>query len=146
VTTFIRDIYLYVPRHSRVTFVEKLDVLSGLGHHPARTHGAGPRYLITDLGQFDYGDPGDEIPTAGNTSDRRMRLVSYHPGISIEKIRSHTGFELDITQDVHETPPPSDGELRLLREVIDPLGIRKLESLSGAARRQLLHEILIKEG
>ncbi len=146
VTTFINDIYLYVPRHSRVTFVQKLDVLSGLGHHPARTHGAGPRYLISDLGQFDYGDPGDQTSTASEGfSNRRMRLFSYHPGVSIEKIRSHTGFEFDISQDVHETPLPSDDELRLLREVIDPLGIRKLESLSGAARRQLLHEILIKE-
>jgi glutaconate CoA-transferase, subunit B len=138
VTTFIRDIYLYVPRHSRVTFVQKLDVLSGLGHHPARTHGAGPPYLISDLGQFDFGDN-------GSISNHRMRLVSYHPGVSIEKIRSHTGFDLDISEDVHETPPPSEDELHLLREEIDPLGIRKLESLSGAARRQLLHEILIKE-
>jgi glutaconate CoA-transferase, subunit B len=146
VTTFIHDIYLYVPRHSRVTFVQKLDVLSGLGHHPARIHGAGPRYLISDLGQFDYGDPKNEGQTYGEgISNRRMRLVSYHPGTSIEKIRSHTGFELDIAEDVHETTPPSDEELHLLREVIDPLGIRKLESLSGAARRQLLHEILIKE-
>lgn len=141
VTTFIHDIYLYVPRHSRVTFVQKLDVLSGLGHNPARTHGAGPRYLVSDLGQFDYGDPED-----GAISPPRMRLVSFHPGMSIEKIKSHTGFELDISPEVHETPPPSADELKLLREVIDPLGIRKLESLSGAARRQLLHEILVKEG
>jgi glutaconate CoA-transferase, subunit B len=147
VTTFIHDIYLYVPRHSRVTFVQKLDVLSGLGHHPARTHGAGPRYLISDLGQFDYGDPTDEFTAShGNAPNRRMRLISYHPGVSVEKIRSHTSFELDISPHVHETPPPTETELRLLREVIDPLGIRKLESLSGAARRQLLHEILVKEG
>ena len=147
VTTFISDIYLYVPRHSRVTFVEKLDVLSGLGHNPARTHGTGPHYLVSDLGQFDYGDPGDEIiNSTGSTSGRRMRLVSYHPGVGIDKIFSHTGFELDISENLHETPPPSEEELRLLREEIDPLGIRRLESLSGAARRQLLHEILLKEG
>jgi glutaconate CoA-transferase, subunit B len=144
VTTFIHDIHLYVPRHSRVTFVQQLDVLSGLGHHPARTHGAGPRYLISDLGQFDYhSSQGQSLPRDEPTS--RMRLVSFHPGVSIDKIRSHTGFEIEISPDVQETPPPSDEELRLLREVIDPLGIRRLESLSGAARRQLLHEILIKE-
>src|SRR5512139_1910563 len=54
VTTVSDDVYLYVPRHSRVTFVEKLDFLSGLGHHPARKSGRGPRYLVTDLGLFDY--------------------------------------------------------------------------------------------
>jgi len=36
VTTFIDDIHLYVPRHSRITFVEKLDFLSGLGYHSRR--------------------------------------------------------------------------------------------------------------
>ena len=55
VTTFIDDIYLYVPRHSRLTFVPQLDYLSGLGHNPARRLGSGPRYLVSDLGQFDFG-------------------------------------------------------------------------------------------
>ena len=54
VTTFINDIYLYVTRHSRLTFVPQLDFLSGLGHNKARTHGSGPQYLVSDLGQFDF--------------------------------------------------------------------------------------------
>jgi glutaconate CoA-transferase, subunit B len=146
VTTYINDTYMYVPRHSRVTFVEKLDVLSGLGHHPARTHGAGPRYLISDLGQFDFEGSLDSVddPFAMG-SQRCMRLISCHPGISVEKIQSHTGFELQVSPALQETLPPTDDELHLLREVIDPLGIRKLESLSGAARRQLLHKILETE-
>jgi glutaconate CoA-transferase, subunit B len=132
VTTFIDDIYLYVPRHSRVTFVPQLDVRSGLGHAPERTHGAGPRYLVTDMGQFDY-------------ANGRMRLVSYHPGVSIAQIQARTGFEVEIAPDVHETPPPSAQELHLLRQVIDPLGIRRLELLSGSARREALREIMALE-
>jgi acyl CoA:acetate/3-ketoacid CoA transferase beta subunit len=132
VTTYISDIYLYVPRHSRVTFVEQLDVCSGLGHHPARTHGAGPRYLTSDLGLFDY-------------ANGKMRLISYHPGVTIDRIQSRTGFEIEIAPGVHETPLPSQAELQLLREEIDPLGIRRLESLSGAARRNLMHQILERE-
>ena len=132
VTTFIDDIYLYVPRHSRVTFVPQLDFISGLGHHPARKHGAGPQYLITDLGQFDF-------------ANGRMRLISYHPGTSIKRIQAKTKFELEIAPDVHETDAPSETELTLIREEIDPLGIRNLELLSGAARRKLLREILIQE-
>ncbi len=132
VTTFIDDIHLYVPRHSRVTFVAEIDYISGLGHHPKRTHGSGPRYLVSDLGQFDF-------------AQGRMRLTSYHPGIDIARIQAKTGFELDISPEVHETPLPSQEEIDLLRKVIDPLGIRKLESLSGAARRQLLHEIIAAE-
>ncbi len=132
VTTFINHIHLYVPRHNRLTFVQKLDVCSGLGHSPKRTHGRGPVYLITDLGQFDF-------------ANGRMRLVTYHPHSSIEQIRSHTGFELEIAPDAGLTPPPSDEELSLLREEIDPLGIRCLEAMSGAERRQLLHSILEHE-
>ncbi|MBC7811941.1 MAG: hypothetical protein H7175_12375 [Burkholderiales bacterium] len=126
-------IYLYVPRHSRVTFVEKVDFVSGMGHVPQRKRGAGPRYLITDLGQFDWGNG-------------RMRLTSYHPGVSIEHIQKKTGFELEVAPDVHETPPPSAEEIRLMREEIDPLGVRKLEMLGGSARKDLLREILAKEG
>ncbi|MCB9438267.1 MAG: hypothetical protein H6673_14925 [Anaerolineales bacterium] len=133
VTTHSNNIYLYVPRHSRVTFVEKLDFVSGLGHSPARTRGHGARYLISDLGQFDW-------------VNGRMRLTSYHPEVDIQRIQAKTGFELEIAPDVHETPPPTAEEVRLLREEIDPLGVRRLETLGGTARRDLLREILAIEG
>jgi glutaconate CoA-transferase subunit B len=137
VTTFIDDIHLYVPRHSRLTFVPRLDFISGLGHHPARRYGSGPRYLVSDLGQFDFG---------GGTSEQpRMRLTSYHPGVDVAFIQAHTGFPLDIAEDLQETPPPTTDELQLLRQEIDPLGIRRLEALSGAERRQLLREIIASE-
>ena len=74
-----------------------------------------------------------------------MRLTSYHPGVSLARIQARTGFELEIAPDAHETMPPTPEEIRLLREEIDPLGIRRLEALSGAARRQLLHDIINSE-
>ena len=37
-------------------------------------------------------------------------------------------------------------DIRLLREQIDPLKVRKLETLGGTARKDLLREILEKEG
>jgi glutaconate CoA-transferase subunit B len=91
-----------------------------------------PQYCITNLGQFDYGHG-------------RMRLTSYHPGQSIEKIQAKTGFPLEVAPDLHETEPPTEEEVRLLRERIDPLGVRKLETLSGAQRKELIREILKKE-
>lgn len=138
VTTFISDIHLYVPRHSRVTFVPKVDFLSGMGHNPARKSGCGPRYLVTDMGQFDFIlETENDLP--------RMRLTSYHPGVTIAQIQARTGFELLIAPGIAETLPPSASELELIRNVIDPLGIRRLESLSGAERRALLHEIIQRE-
>jgi glutaconate CoA-transferase subunit A/glutaconate CoA-transferase subunit B len=123
---------LYVPRHLRVTFVPQLDFCTGLGHNSARKHGRGPRYLITDLGQFDF-------------ANGRMRITSYHPGVTIEKIQAHTGFPLEISPDVMETLSPSDDELNLLRNEIDPLNIRRLETLSGPSRREQLHKIIETE-
>lgn len=134
VTVFEEKVYLYVPRHGRHTFVEEVDFRSGLGHHPARRAGCGPRYLISDLGQFDF------EPESG-----RMRLVSLHRGVSLHRVAAKTGFELVIPTDVPETEPPTAEELRLLREAIDPLGVRALETLRGAARRERLREILAAE-
>lgn len=138
VTTFIDDILLYVPRHSRVTFVPKLDFLSGLGHHPLRTRGTGPSYLVSDLGQFHF-----EISEPGTLP--QMHLYSYHPGVDRKRIQAKTGFDLPQSKEVHETPLPTDEEIELLREEIDPLGIRKLELLSGSERRKLLYQIITKE-
>jgi acyl CoA:acetate/3-ketoacid CoA transferase beta subunit len=133
VTVFSDHVYLYVPRHSRLTFVEQVDYVSGLGHVPQRRQGAGPRYLISDLGQFDW-------------ADGRMRLTSVHPGVSVEQVQKKTGFSLEISPDVQPTPPPTAEEVRLLREVIDPLNVRKLEMLGGSARKDLLRSILAREG
>ena len=132
VTTFSDKVHLYVPRHSRAIFVERIDFVSGLGHSPSRTDGAGPRYLISDLGQFDF-------------RFGRLRLTSLHPGVSLEKVQKKTGFPIEVSPDLTETPLPTAEELRLLREEIDPLGIRRLETLSGGARKRLLREILEKE-
>lgn len=137
VTTYISDICLYVPRHSRLTFVPQLDFVSGMGHNPERRQGLGPRCLISDLGVFDFG--------GGTAEQPRMRLVSLHPGVNLDHVQRHTGFPIETVSPLQETPLPGAEELRLLREEIDPMGIRRLESLSGAARRQLLHEIIIQE-
>jgi glutaconate CoA-transferase subunit B len=129
VTPISEAIYLYVPRHSRVTFVKELDMLSGLGHDPVRRHGNGAQYLVSDLGQFDF-------------PNGRMRLTHLHPGVPLERVNTKTGFELEMASDLQETPPPTQEELHLLYKVIDPLGIRRLESLSGPARKEALKDML----
>jgi acyl CoA:acetate/3-ketoacid CoA transferase beta subunit len=133
VTTYSHEVYLYVPRHSRAAFVAELDFVSGQGHVPGRALGSGPRYLVTDLGQFDF-------------EGGAMRVTSVHPGVTLERIRARTGFELEIAPGCSETAPPTAEEVRLLREVIDPLGIRRLEMLGGAARKEAIREILEAEG
>jgi acyl CoA:acetate/3-ketoacid CoA transferase beta subunit len=130
VTAYHPHAYLYVPRHSRAVFVEKLDLVSGLGvaregHSPDYP---GPRRLISDLGVFDY-------------ATGRMRLRTYHPGVTVDQIRKRTGFPLEIAPDLRETLPPTAEEVRLLQEEIDPLGIRTLDRMSGGQRRRRLRKI-----
>jgi len=133
VTPQYDDTFLYVPRHSKVTFAETIDFVSGMGHSPERKQGSGPHYMITDFGQFDW-------------VDGQMRLTSIHPGVELDKIKRKTGFELIIPDDLLETTPPDEEDIHLLREDIDPLNTRKLETLGGSARKDLLRQILEQEG
>jgi hypothetical protein len=129
VTPVSDHIYLYVPRHSRVTFVKKIDFRSGLGHSTARIKGSGTKYCVSDLGQFDF-------------FSGKMRLTHYHPGISVERIKAKTGFDIEFAEDLRQTTPPSIEELQLLNEVIDPFGIRNLEFMSGPKRRKAIKDII----
>ncbi len=132
VTTYLDGVYLYVPRHSRVTFVERIDFCSGLGHHEERVRGHGAVYLVSNLGEFDF-------------NEGRMRLIRNFPGVSVERIKAKTGFEIEVAPDLKKTDPPSEEELKLLKEKIDPLGIRHLEAQTGSARRKSMRNILQKE-
>jgi glutaconate CoA-transferase subunit B len=54
---------------------------------------------------------------------KEMMLLNIHPGVTIDDVVENTGFDLIITGDVTETQPPSEEELQILREEIDPSGI-----------------------
>jgi acyl CoA:acetate/3-ketoacid CoA transferase beta subunit len=113
----------WVPKHSARVFVEQVDVVSGVG--PKRAKEAGPaaaRYndihrIVTNLGVFDVGGPDDTV-----------RLLSVHPGVSAEQVQEATGFELSRPDgDVPVTREPSDSELVIIRELLDPKKLRDRE-------------------
>ena len=54
---------------------------------------------------------------------KRMKLISVHPGVTVEDVVENTGFELIIPDEVSETKPPTEVDLRLLREEINSAGI-----------------------
>ena len=56
-----------------------------------------------------------------------MRLRSVHPGVTVDDVVAATGFELVIPNDVPESRVPTDEELKLIRDVIDPKGLREKE-------------------
>lgn len=110
-----------MPKHSRRVFVERVDMVSGVGYDRAEAAGVTrfhrlPR-VVSDLGVFDFTGP-----------DHSMRLASLHPGVTVEQVRAATGFDLAVAGDeVPYTREPTAGELRLIREVIDPKGLRDRE-------------------
>ncbi|MFJ2923061.1 CoA-transferase subunit beta [Streptomyces sp. NPDC087307] len=112
----------WIPKHSARVFVEHVDMVSGVGYE--RAAAAGPsatRYhripeVISDLGVFDF-----------ETPDRTMRLRSLHPGVRLEQVTGATGFALTIPAEVPFTREPTEAELQLIREVIDPNGLRERE-------------------
>ena len=112
----------WVPNHSTRSFVEQVDVVSGVGY--ARAAAAGPsaerfheiRRVVSNLGVFDF-----------DTPDRVMRLASVHPGVAVHDVVAATGFELVVPDHVPETRLPTPEELHLLREVLDPRTVRDRE-------------------
>jgi glutaconate CoA-transferase, subunit B len=92
----------------RVDFITSPGFVDGPG---ARSRlgmpGGGPASVITDLGVYDF--EGEE-----------MRLVSLHPGMTVETVRENTGWELRVAPDLRPTEPPGPEELRIIRETLDP--------------------------
>jgi acyl CoA:acetate/3-ketoacid CoA transferase beta subunit len=103
----------WVPNHSTRVFVEKVDMVSGVGTD--RGVDVPLRRVITNLGVFDLGGP-----------DGTMRLLSVHPGVSVDEVQAATGFDLHV-DDVVESRLPTDEELRLIRDVLDPKNLRDKE-------------------
>lgn len=112
----------WVPKHVPRTFVARVDVVSGVGFdNAAKTGPSATRFfelrrVVTNLAVLDFAEPRGV-----------MRLVSTHPGVSVDEVVANTGFELLIEGEVPETRLPTDDELRLIREVIDPNGARNKE-------------------
>ncbi len=108
----------FVPAHSPKVFVEKVDVVSGVGYDRAAALGENTsrfhdiHRVVSNLGVFDF-----------ETPDHSMRLASVHPGVGVDDVVNNTGFELAIPESVPETRLPSQEEIHLIREVLDPEGL-----------------------
>jgi glutaconate CoA-transferase subunit B len=114
----VRRIF-YIMRLGKRSFVERLDFCTSPGHldgGDARQRlgmlGAGPQLVITDKALFDFETPNHE-----------MRLVSLHPGMTMDRVRTEMGWTVQVAERIAETPAPSVEELRRIREELDPQGL-----------------------
>jgi glutaconate CoA-transferase, subunit B len=123
----------HIRRHTRHSFVNEVDFVCGFGYSPMRLkHPRGtavPGIVISDLGVFDF-----------DQERNMMRIASLHPGVTLETVCSKTGFDWQESRTSFEqTPAPTSEELEIIREVIDPLGLRRLESAENS--KQLLLDL-----
>ena len=108
----------FFPSHTTRVFVEQeVDMVSGAGYNPAKRISGGNysgidlRAIITNLCVLDFGGP-----------DHSIRLVSLHPGVSVEDVSQATGFPLEIGHP-GETPLPTAEQIEIIQE-LDPFNIR----------------------
>jgi adenosylmethionine-8-amino-7-oxononanoate aminotransferase len=71
--------------------------------------GSGPALVITDYGVF------------GFTRDtREMILREIHPGVTVADVKANIGWDVKVSRKLAETAPPTEEELRVIREDLDP--------------------------
>lgn len=111
----------WVAKHSARVFTESVDIVSGVGYDNVDPDNPAFRFLdiprvVTNLGVFDFGGP-----------DHTFRALSLHPGVTPDEVAENTGFEVVGLAEAGETRAPTDEELSLIRETIDPTGLREKE-------------------
>jgi glutaconate CoA-transferase subunit B len=106
--------------HDKRRFMEKIDFittpgfLSGPGarEEAGLPRNTGPYRVVTNLCVMGYDD-----------ESKRMKLLSVNPGVTKEKVIENTGFELLFADNITQNAPPTEEELRILREKVDPDGL-----------------------
>jgi len=102
-------------RHEKRKFVSKLDYLTSPGwlggagqRQAAGLCEGGPAAVITNMAVMGFDDRSHE-----------MYLQGCFPGIAPHQVLENMEFSVDASR-AREVAPPSDEELRILREVCDP--------------------------
>jgi acyl CoA:acetate/3-ketoacid CoA transferase beta subunit len=112
----------WVPAHSPRAFVERVDMVCGVGYDraaaagPAATRFHEVRVVVSNLAVLDFAGP-----------DHAMRIRSVHPGVSVDEVQEASGFPLAVDDDVPTSRLPTAEELHLIRTVLDPADGRRRE-------------------
>ena len=109
----------FVPAHARSVFVEnEVDMVASIGYNPARLPKGYSlddikiQRIITNLCVMDFGGP-----------NKQVRVISLHPGVTLEQVRENTGFELAVIDNLDTTPAPTAEQLAIIAK-LDPHNLR----------------------
>ncbi|WP_421723139.1 CoA-transferase [Bauldia sp.] len=131
---------VYVTRHNPLSLVETVDVVSsargyvGDAERQARGLRPGAVKLFTNLCVFEL-----------DLETRELAVVEIMPEVTREAIADATGFVVRFSKDCREVGAIPADDLRVLREQIDPLGLRRLEFVGARDRGALLDEIISRD-
>lgn len=107
---------IIIMKHEKRRFIDKVDYVTSVGWGDGPNGRSkvgldpnkGPRAVVTELGVLGFGD------------DKRMYLEEYFPGVTPEKVKENTGFDLDVSRAVESTPPERE-VLEILINKVDPM-------------------------
>jgi len=109
--------HIIIMAHQKRRFVEQVDYITSPGYGT----GAGWREAVG----LPRGGPSTVITTMGvmgfDPNSLEIVLKSVHPGITVEMVQRKTNWPLKISEDISQTPKPSEIEIELLRKY-DPEG------------------------
>ncbi len=136
-----RKVIAYFSKHDTRTLVPKVDFATGR-RQPISAERRAALGLVTD-GPVTIVTP---LAVLVKTDDERpFAIESLHPGVTVEEVVVNTGFELEVAADPPLTDVPTDEQLELLRNTIDPLGTVRFDFLGGQERLAYLENLLATE-
>ena len=116
--TFAKKTIIVLEQDKR-RFLPKLDYITTPGflkgpgdREKLGLPGGGPEKVITTMGVFTFDD-----------KTKKMYLDAVHPKYSLNDVKEKVGWDIDVSDKLKETEPPTDLELRILREKADPQGM-----------------------
>jgi glutaconate CoA-transferase subunit B len=92
-----------------ISFITSPGYLSGGNRRAEAGLRGGPSKVITDKAIFGF-----------HPETRELMILSVHPGVTLDEVRSTMGFAPLVPDPVPATEPPTAEQLRLIREEIDP--------------------------
>ncbi|MFC1949870.1 CoA-transferase subunit beta [Chloroflexota bacterium] len=112
------DRTIIIVRQSRRRFLEKVDFITCPGYLDGRPGqreeiglrpNTGPSVVITNLGIYTF-------------EDQEMTLKSIHGdvGVTPEQVKAEVSWDLKVADQLEDTLPPTDEELRVFRETVSP--------------------------
>lgn len=98
------------------TFVEKVDFITSVGYlngGNSRVEAGllpyGPWKIITEKCIFNF-----------DNEQKKMQIESLHPGVTLEEVLDNMNFKPLIPETLATTPEPTDEQIRVIRQEIDP--------------------------